>query len=204
MSPEDAEPQDAELMHRFGAGDDEAFRTLVRRHERALLHFFHRRCLDRAQAEDLAQEVFLRIVRHRGSWRPDAKFTTYMYRIAENLWIDRWRSRKAAPREASLEDELPGSGADGDDGGSLGTAVAAPGSSPAELSADRELAAKIRRAVARLPEEQRAVFTMAEVRGMKYQDIAEVLEVPVGTVKSRMHAATAKLRTLLEAEGLAL
>lgn len=197
-------PEDAELMLRFGAGDDEAFRTLVQRHEGALLQFFHRRCFDRALAEDLAQETFLRIIRHRGSWRPDAKFTTYLYRIAENLWIDRWRSRKAQPRETSLEDGIPGSGSDGDDGLTLGSASAAPGSSPAELSADRELAAKIRRAVERLPEEQRAVFTMAEVKGMKYQDIAEVLEVPVGTVKSRMHAATTKLRTLLEAEGLAL
>ena len=59
--------------------------------------------IDRALAEDCVQEVFLRLVRHRGSWRPDAKFTTYLYRIAENHWIDRYRSRKSAPQMASLE-----------------------------------------------------------------------------------------------------
>src|SRR5262245_14531055 len=90
-------------MRRFGEGDDEAFRRLVDRHERALLGFFWRRCLDRALAEDCVQEVFLRLVRHRGSWRPDAKFTTYLYRIAENHWIDRYRSKKSAPQVASLE-----------------------------------------------------------------------------------------------------
>src|SRR5436190_14457449 len=94
---------DAELMQRFGAGDDEAFRRLVSRHEKALLGFFWRRSLDRAVAEDCVQEVFLRLVRHRGSWRPDAKFTTYLYRIAENHWIDRWRSKKAVPPAASLD-----------------------------------------------------------------------------------------------------
>ena len=184
---------DAELMKRFGSGDDEAFRRLVERHEKALLGFFWRRCLDRALAEDCVQEVFLRLVRHRGSWRPEAKFTTYLYRIAENHWIDRYRSRRSAPPETSLE----GLDADNDSRGE----VPASSSTPGEHAGQRELGDRIRRAVLRLTEEQRAVFALAEARGMKYQDIAQVLGIPVGTVKSRMHAAVTRLRELLAEEG---
>jgi RNA polymerase sigma-70 factor (ECF subfamily) len=185
-------------MERFGAGDDEAFRQLVDRHERGLLRFFHRRCFDRALAEDCVQEVFLRLVRHRGSWRPDAKFTTYLYRIAENHWIDRYRSRQAAPETTSLEAQVS------DEGGTLERAVAAAGRAPEDEAADRETSEKLRRALARLTEEQRQVFVLAETRGLKYADIGETLGIPVGTVKSRMHAATTRLRELLEADGVEL
>src|SRR5262245_10960986 len=178
-------------MRRFGEGDDEAFRRLVERHESALTGYFWRRCFDRALAEDCAQEVFLRLVRHRGSWRPDAKFTTYLYRIAENHWIDRWRSRKAAPAETSLDADT------GDDGARRDHAAADSGRRPEEAASDRELGEKLRRAVAALSEEQRAVFVLAETRGMKYAEIGDVLGIPVGTVKSRMHAAVGRLRDLL-------
>ena len=188
-------PSDAELMQRFGEGDDEAFRRIVERHEGALLGYFWRRCLDRALAEDCVQEVFLRLVRHRGSWRPDAKFTTYLYRIAENHWIDRYRSRKSAPQIASIEgltdpDEQAGDGS-----------FAAGGAEPSDRAAQLELGEKIRRAVLRLTDDQRSVFALAETRGMRYEDIARVLGIPVGTVKSRMHAAVVRLRELLAEEG---
>jgi RNA polymerase sigma-70 factor (ECF subfamily) len=189
-------PTDAELMEKFGGGDDEAFRLLVDRHERGLLRFFFRRCFDRALAEDCVQEVFLRLVRHRGSWRPDAKFTTYLYRIAENHWIDRYRSRKAAPVVTSLETEVTG------DGGTLEAAVDSGARRPEEVASDRELGEKLRRALARLTEEQRQVFVLAETRGLKYADIGEALGIPVGTVKSRMHVATARLKELLESDGV--
>ena len=182
---------DAELMRRFGEGDDEAFRRLVERHERPLLGFFWRRCLDRALAEDCVQEVFLRLVRHRGSWRPDAKFTTYLYRIAENHWIDRWRSKKSSPQPASLDGLV-----EDDETGAAGS-FAAPGPQPGERAAAIELGETIRRAVLRLTDEQRAVFALAETRGMRYEDIGRVLGIPVGTVKSRMHAAATRLRELL-------
>jgi len=187
-------PTDAELMRRFGEGDDAAFRRLVERHQKPLTGFFWRRCLDRALAEDCVQEVFLRLVRHRGSWRPDAKFTTYLYRIAENHWIDRWRSKKAAPPGASLD-------APSDDERDATTAFEASGALPFERAGQRELGEKIRRAVLRLTDEQRSVFALAEVRGMRYEDIGRTLGIPVGTVKSRMHAAVTRLRDLLAEEG---
>jgi RNA polymerase sigma-70 factor (ECF subfamily) len=189
------DPPDAELMRRFGEGDDAAFRKLVERHQKPLLGFFWRRCLDRAVAEDCVQEVFLRLVRHRGSWRPDAKFTTYLYRIAENHWIDRWRSKKAAPPQTSLEGL-----ADGEDGDAAST-FAAAGPAPADRAGQIELGDRIRRAVLRLTPEQRSVFALAETRGMRYEDISRVLDIPVGTVKSRMHAAVTRLREILAEEG---
>jgi RNA polymerase sigma-70 factor (ECF subfamily) len=191
-------PTDAELMQRFGGGDDEAFRLLVERHERGLLRFFFRRCFDRTLAEDCVQEVFLRLVRHRGAWRPEAKFTTYLYRIAENHWIDRYRSRQAAPDVTSLGTEVT------EEGGTIEAAVDSGVRRPEEEASDRELARKIARALGQLSEEQRQVFVLAETRGLKYADIGETLGIPVGTVKSRMHAATMRLKELLESDGVAL
>ncbi len=185
------EPSDTELMERFGAGDDEAFRQLVARHEKRLLNFFWRRCFDRVFAEDCTQEVFLRLVRHRGRWKPSAKFTTYLYRIAENLWIDRYRSRRSHPPPASLN--LPV----GDDGGEIADRVANDARMPEQLAGDRELSLTIRAAIENLSEQQRSVFVLGEIQGMKYQDIGEILGIPVGTVKSRMHAAVHRLRGLL-------
>jgi RNA polymerase sigma-70 factor (ECF subfamily) len=185
---------DAELMLRFGEGDDDAFRRLVDRHEKPLLGYFWRRCLDRAVAEDCVQEVFLRLVKHRGTWKPDAKFTTYLYRVAENHWIDRYRSKKAAPKTASLEGLTSE-----DDETSVELPADAP--QPGDRAGQLELGRRIRRAVLRLTEEQRAVFALAETRGMRYEEIGRVLGIPVGTVKSRMHAATTRLRELLAEEG---
>jgi RNA polymerase sigma-70 factor (ECF subfamily) len=185
---------DSELMERFGAGDDEAFRDLVGRHQKPLINFFWRRCFDRQIAQDCTQEVFLRLVRHRGRWKPQAKFTTYMYRIAENLWIDRYRSKKAAPPMTSLQVPV------GDHGGELGGVLPGRSRLPEDGAADGELAQKIRTALATLTEEQRSVFLLAETKGLKYADIGDALGIPVGTVKSRMHAAIHKLRALLEEE----
>jgi RNA polymerase sigma-70 factor (ECF subfamily) len=182
-------------MRRFGEGDDAAFHRLVERHQKPLLGFFWRRCLDRALAEDCVQEVFLRLVRHRGSWRPDAKFTTYLYRVAENHWIDRWRSKKSAPPVVSLD------GLTGDADVESAGAFPAPDAPPGDRAAQLELGEKIRRAVLRLTDEQRSVFALAEVRGMRYEDIGRTLGIPVGTVKSRMHAAVSRLREILAEEG---
>ena len=187
-------PSDSELMERFGAGDDEAFRLLVERHQKPLLNFFWRRCFDRQLAQDCTQEVFLRLVRHRGRWKPQAKFTTYMYRIAENLWIDRYRSRKAAPAMASLQAPA------GEDAGELGQVVPGRSRLPEDGAASEELAERLQKALDSLTEDQRSVFLLAETRGLKYQEIGEILDIPVGTVKSRMHAAIHRLRALLEEE----
>jgi len=185
---------DVELMLRVREGDPEAFSDVVDRHQKPLLNYFYRLTWDRQRSEDLAQEVFLRLFKARASYSPQAKFTTYLYRIARNLWIDRYRSRKSSPSETSLDGPI------GREGGRelrLRDRIAAPGRSPAEEAGGRELVRALKSAVDELPEEQRQVFVLAQWKGLPYAQISEIMEIPEGTVKSRMHAAVKRLRGLL-------
>lgn len=182
---------DGELMVAFQEGDQEAFALLYDRHTRALINFFYKMCYDRALAEDLTQDTFLKLLRSRGKYRPEASFKTFLYTVAKNLWIDRHRSLKAAPKTVSAEIRAR------EDGATLGELAEAATDSPVERVADREAAEIVRRALLDLPEAQRLVFVMAEAQGLRYREISEVLGIPVGTVKSRMNAAVTTLRGLL-------
>ena len=106
------EPDDFELMERFRLGDRSALEVLVARHHASLLRYFQVQSRSRETAEDLAQEVWIRVIRHRRNYRPEAKFQTYLFAIARNLWIDRYRSLKAAPPHG-----LRGPGGGGGGGG---------------------------------------------------------------------------------------
>ena len=189
------QPDDLELMERFRRGDRAALEELVARHHAALVRYFQVQSRSRETAEDLAQEVWIRVIRHRDDYRPSAKFTTYLYAIARNLWIDRYRSLKAAPPTVSADRTM---GGEGDDGPSLGTLLPGKETEPSEAASVQEEALRIRGAVERLPEGLRDVFELGEVQGLKYQDVGQILGIPVGTVKSRMHAAVQKIRALLE------
>ncbi len=178
-------------MVAFKEGDQEAFALLYDRHARALINFFYKMCYDRALAEDLTQDTFVKLLRHRGKYRPDASFRTFLYTVARNLWIDRHRSQKAAPRTVSAEIRVQ------EDGATLGDLVEAATENPADRLADREAAELVQRALLDLPEAQRLVFVMAEAQGLRYREISRILDIPVGTVKSRMNAAVTRLRGLL-------
>ena len=186
---------DSQLMERFRDGDDEAFPLLVDRFQKPLINFFFRLTWDRFAAEDYAQEVFARLIRHRHSYRPIAKLSTYVFRIAKNYWIDRVRARAAAPEMSSLDTTIYQ-----DDGRAITLGETVEGKAPQPtVELDRkDIRERVKQAVSRLPEEQRLVFVLSENQGLKYADIAEVLEIPVGTVKSRMHAAVGRLREMLK------
>ncbi|MBV8878349.1 MAG: sigma-70 family RNA polymerase sigma factor [Planctomycetaceae bacterium] len=183
---------DAALLLALKDGDAAAFSELVDRHQRSLINFFYHLCWDRQTAEDCAQEVFLRVYSHRDTYEPQAKFTTFLFRIARNLWIDRVRSVAVHGKPASLDGR-----SDARDGRSLGDCVAGRTPNPVEILAKEEQQAALQRAIDRLPEEQKAVVVLSEIQGLKYQDIGAILDVPVGTVKSRMHTAMEKLKELL-------
>jgi len=183
---------DAALLRALQNGEFAAFSALVDRHQRSLINFFYHLCWDRQAAEDCAQEVFLRVYSHRDTYEPQAKFTTFLFRIARNLWIDRVRSIAVHGRPASLDSRS----ADGE-GRSLGERVASRSLGPVEILAREEQQAALERALDQLPEEQKAVVILSEIQGLKYQDIGAILDVPVGTVKSRMHTAMEKLKDLL-------
>ncbi len=183
---------DAALLAAIQRGEIGAFAGLVERHQRSLINFFYHLCWDRQASEDCAQEVFLRVYSHLGTYEPQAKFTTFLFKIARNLWIDRLRSAAVHGKPLSLESPSRGGGE-----GALRDRVASRAPGPLEALAREEQQEALKRAIDQLPEEQKAVVILGEIQGLKYQDIGAILEVPVGTVKSRMHTAMEKLKELL-------
>jgi len=186
---------DEDLMMDLQTGGEEAFEMLVKRHQVGLLNFFYRLVWSRDLAEDLTQEVFCKLYMARQTYEPRAKFTTFLYRVARNRWIDHLRRTRNERRTMSLDAELS------DDGGSLRESLAGPAESPSQATHRRELLASIAEAVDSLPEAQKLVFILGEVKGMKYDEIADTLEIPIGTVKSRMHGALLHLRERLKSVG---
>jgi RNA polymerase sigma-70 factor (ECF subfamily) len=179
-------------MARIREGEVAAFEELVRRYQKSLVNFFFRQSWDGYLAEDFAQEVFLRIFKAARNYRPTASFRTYLFSIARNYWIDHLRSKRNV-RDVSLS-----GGAGGEDETRLVDVLSSDAGTPSESMGRDELGKTIRRAVDMLPEEQRMVFILCQVEGMKYADVAQIQGVPIGTVKSRMHAALGKLKSLLQ------
>lgn len=193
-------------MAAYQKGDVAAFRELVSRHERALWTFLRRFVGDGTTAEDLLQEVFLRVVRNAAEWRPDARVSTWMFTIARNLCTDQARRqvhRKAASLDAPAGvrggsgGAVPTGAASGDSGPVLGDRVAATDPGADRHAMNRELGAEIDRAVAELPDDQREVFLMRELADMPFAEIALAVGASEPTVKSRMRYALEKLREAL-------
>lgn len=177
---------DTELMLRVQRGDETAFPALVARFLRPLAAFFCRLGADGTTAEDCAQDVFLKLYRTRATYVPRARLSTYLFSIARNHWIDVVRHRAAGPPTVA------------------GEALEEVGrEAPVDARARaEEVGRAIRRAVADLPPDQRELFALATDERLRYQEIAEILGIPVGTVKSRVHATMTALRARLAREGL--
>ncbi|MBN2490816.1 MAG: sigma-70 family RNA polymerase sigma factor [Planctomycetes bacterium] len=188
-------------MERLKQGEEEAFRCLMERHEARVFAFFYRRSEDAGLAEDLTLEVWHKIYQARQTYRPQARFTTFLYRVVKNHWIDHIRVHANRPRKTLSLEHAVGSAA-ADEGTSLGELLQAGGAAPEARQVGRELAAKIREALECLNAGEQRVFEMAVYDELKYADIGAILEIPVGTVKSRMHTSMRKLRAWLEKEGL--
>jgi len=185
---------DEALMAAYQKGDLGAFAELVARHERRLWNFLRRFVRNPATAEDLLQEVFLRVIKAAPEWQPTAKVTTWLYTIARNLCTD--HARRAGPRDAV---SLDGSGRSEDSGARpLMDRIAAPGLGTDREALGKELADRIDAAVAALPLEQREVFLMREVMEMPFAEIAAAVGSSEPTVKSRMRYALERLRAALD------
>jgi RNA polymerase sigma-70 factor (ECF subfamily) len=185
---------DEGLMAAYRDGNVEAFSELMSRHERALWNFVRRFVSDAASAEDLLQEVFLRVVRSADEWQPTAKFSTWIYTIARNLCTDharRMSHRKAASLDGPAMADGEGSGPRRIDG------VVGPDRGGEAALQDREIAERIERALAELPVEQREVFLMRELQDMPFAEIAVAVGASLPTVKSRMRYALERLRVAL-------
>lgn len=190
---EAAPPSDEALLLRHRRGDAEAFRLLVRRHQRPLYNFALRQVGVASTAEDIVQDAFVRIVQGAAGFQEHARFTTWAYTITRNLCIDHLR-RRAHRRHASLD----AASGPGSDPAPLGERVpaSAPGADRAAIG--RELQARIAAAVEALPDDQREVFLLRQVGELPFKEIAAVVGVPENTVKSRMRYALERLQAALE------
>lgn len=188
---------DEALMAAYQSGDVAAFAELVARHEKRLWTFVRRFVADSATAEDLLQEVFLRIVKSAAEWEPAAKFSTWLYTIARNLCTDNAR-RVALRRAESLDQAGPDRSQPGDDSGPHRIdKIAGTAANGEKAAMNREIADRVDRALAELPVEQREVFLMREVMDMSFAEIAQATKASEPTVKSRMRYALERLRSAL-------
>lgn len=176
------EPDDSALMLRYQDGDVGAFEVLYRRHKDAIYRYLLRLCGHRDTAEDIFQEVWGKIVKARSTYRPTAKFTTFLYRVAHNCFIDHVRRNKRHASNETLEPELHSNQDE------------AP-----ELTTERHLAReRLELALRDLPEEQRDAFLLSEEGGLSMDEIASVTGCNRETAKSRVRYATSKLRNAID------
>jgi RNA polymerase sigma-70 factor, ECF subfamily len=178
-----SDPTDDELIARCQKGDEQAFRDLVDRYKNLVFAVVARSGSNPARVEDLAQEVFLRIPRGLQYFRGDAKLTTWIYRIVFNL-LSQDAERRRSSREVALDVNSPAHEPRFDD----------------RRMTDLELRDRLEKALARLPANYRLLIAGHYLHDVKYEDLAEALNIPVGTVKTQLHRAKKQLRAMLETD----
>ena len=182
---------DEELVAAFRGGDLSAFDTLVQRWERKIQGAVYRIMGSGEDARDLAQETFLRAYRGLPTFKSEARFSSWLYQIALNLCRDRLRQRRGKTL-VSIED--------------LDAATAArierTGATAQDMVEAKDLGRIVAAAMSELPEEQREVITLKEYQGLTFQEIADTLEVPVSTVKTRLYRGLVQMRERLERQGV--
>ena len=191
---------DEELLGRYQRGDARAFELLLKRHRAPLFTYLVRMVGDRAKAEDLAQETFVRIIKGAKTWEQRARFKTWLFTIARNLCVD--HTRRERFRAMPSLDEVGPPGADEQDGAARVERVAGDGALPDRAAESARMRPLLARAIASLPDEQREVFVMREQAGMPFKEIAEAVGVNENTIKSRMRYALEGLRKHLEKAGV--
>jgi len=187
----DAETSDAELLRDYAQGHAAAMEQLVARYRSALFSWLLGMTGNRADAEDLFQEVWFRVIRHAERFT-DVSFKAWMWKIARNLLIDFRRKRKPDISLDAVEDE--------EDQPLVDTLVA-KGAGPAEAVENDDLTRRVMRAVGALPDVQREVFLMRVQGDLSFSEIAETLNIPLNTALGRMHDAMMKLKKMVAEEG---
>jgi RNA polymerase sigma-70 factor (ECF subfamily) len=181
----------ADPLSALRGGDPRPFEDFVTREAGTFVAFFVRLGASRAEAEDLAQDLFVKLFRHASRYEPRGRFDAFAFRVARNAWADRQRRRAVRrPAQGAAEGAPPPLEA---------LPSAEPG--PDGLASRSEEARLLRAAVRALPEAQQLVLELGLVQGLAYAEVAELLEIPVGTVKSRMFHALRRLRAALRMEG---
>ena len=181
-APMEHTPEDSALMLRYCDGDVDAFETLYRRHNDALYRYLLRLCRHRAAAEDIFQEVWGKLIKARERYRPTAKFTTFLYHVAHNCFIDYLRRNQRHDQNLEFDPDTHRSAGDEPD-----------------VETERSLARRrLEAALAELPEEQRDAFLLREEAGLSLDEIAYVTGVNRETAKSRLRYAVNKLKRAID------
>ena len=178
-----------ELVRAAAGGETEAFERLVRTYENKIYHLALRMCGSADEAADIAQEAFLAAWRGLPSFRGEAGFATWLYRLTSNAAIDYLRRQKKQRGDMSLDDE------------ELGLDAVDSGPSPQETAEGSELRSAVAAGFNQLSEGHRQVLVLREIQGLSYEEIASVLELDIGTVKSRISRARSSLRKILLENG---
>ena len=185
---------DADVVRLAQQGREPAFRELVRRYERPVFSLVYRMVRDREVAEDLAQDTCVKVLNHIDRYSPEFKFSSWLFKIANNVAIDHLRRRRldtvsidGAP-DATSASEVEASTIQ----------LASEQESPLEELASRELGSAIERAIGALRPQYRACIMLRHVEGRSYEEIAATLDLPLGTVKTYIHRARHELRKALE------
>jgi RNA polymerase sigma-70 factor (ECF subfamily) len=187
-----AELSDAAIMLRVAAGDDSCFNFLVQKHHRAMIYFLNRMVHNQSVAEELTQEVFLRVYRSRESYRAEAKFTTWLYRIATNLAVNHARDTRHERTAQTIYLDQP----DPETGTTPDVADDEPSAEKRLIQGERMAA--IRTHVMALPERQRQAVLMHKYQGLDYREIGDVLSLSESATKSLLFRAYQTLRDKLK------
>lgn len=173
------EPTDSELMLAVRDGNFEKFGTLFDRHHQNLFNYFYRLSGDAASSEDLVQDVFLRMLKYRRSFKTDSQFRAWMYQIARTARIDRFKRRHEEQTDANCSELL------------------SPQNGPHHSLEEAEQSVLLQKALLQLPDDKREILILARFQQMKYSEIARLLGVEEGAVKVRVHRAIVELRDIV-------
>jgi RNA polymerase sigma-70 factor, ECF subfamily len=181
---------DAEMLRAVLDGDNTAYRGLVEKYQNRVYGMVYGMLRNREDARDVAQEAFVKAYRNLGTFRLESSFYTWLYRIAMNLAIDHTRKRKRRP-QTTFDEAIAARNQDG------GISEAHHVDSPSRVLERKQLYGRIMDALELLPADQKQVIILRELEGLAYKEIAEVMEIPEGTVMSRLFYARKKLQKLL-------
>ncbi len=191
----DCRAEDAEMVRLTLAGDSLAYQGLVEKYQERVYHLVYGMIRNREDAADIAQDAFVKAHRALASFRVESTFYTWLYRIAHNLVVDLIRKRRRAA-EVGFDDAVA---ARDDEGGILDLHSA---DGPGRIADRREVHTAVMAALQQLPDDQREVVLLREVEELSYKEIADAMDIPEGTVMSRLFYARRKLQKILEAQGI--
>ena len=185
---------DLTLVKRVKTGDQRAFKLLVERYQRKIYAVALGMVKDREEALDISQEAFVKVYKYLDHFKGDSSFYTWLYRITVNICIDALRKKQALRGEQVELDEAVKMDTAEANIGALGSRL---GTNPQKSALRKELAEKIQQALETVPEKHRAILLLREVEGMSYEDLSRTLQIPKGTVMSRLFHARTKVQKIL-------